>query len=137
MVGILIVAHGGLGDSLIQCASHVLGQQPPRLEALGVSGNDEPDALLRQARALVNQLDEGDGVLIFTDMYGATPSNVICSLMEPGRTEGVAGVSLPMLVRAITYRNEPILTVVAKALSGGSEGVVHITTEICHVASKG
>ena len=74
MIGILIIAHGTLGESLIHCASHVLGKRPLRLMQLGVTVQDDPQQILPQALELVRQLDEGDGVLVLTDIYGATPS---------------------------------------------------------------
>ena len=136
MVGILIIAHGSLGDSLIHCAQHVFCGRELPLRQLGVTVHDDPVALLPQARELLRQLDDGDGVLVLTDMYGATPSNVACRLLEPGKVEGVSGVSMPMLVRALTYCHSPLATVVEKALSGGCEGVVHITTEACDVTRR-
>jgi PTS system ascorbate-specific IIA component len=136
MIGILIIAHGTLGDSLIHCASHVFGGQQARLLQFGVAVHDDPVALLPQVRKLVGELDDGSGVLILTDIYGATPSNLACRLVEPGRVDCVAGVNLPMLVRAITYRNDPLAAVAEKALSGGREGVVHVTLEACDVTTK-
>jgi len=135
MIGILIVAHGTLGESLIHCASHVTGSRPLQLMQLGVTIHDDPISILPQARELVKQLDSGDGVLILSDIYGATPCNIVCRLLEPGKVEGIAGVNLPMLVRALTYRNEPLPTVMKKALSGGQEGVINITMEACNVAT--
>ena len=108
MVGILIVAHGTLGESLIHCASHVLGSRPMQLMQIGVTVHDDPQLLLPQAIKLVKQLDHGDGVLVLTDLYGATPANLAAKLLVPGQVEGVAGVNLPMLVRALTYRKEPL-----------------------------
>ncbi len=129
MVGILIVAHGTLGESLIHCASHVIGSRPPQLMQIGVTVHDDPQAILPQALKLVKQLDQGKGVLVLSDIYGATPCNIAAKLLIPGKVEGVAGVNLPMLIRALTYRNEPLKIVMEKALSGGSEGVLHITTD--------
>ena len=129
MVGILIVAHGTLGESLIHSASHVMGSRPPQLMQIGVTVHDDPQAILPQALKLVKQLDQGKGVLVLSDIYGATPCNIAAKLLIPGKVEGVAGVSLPMLIRALTYRNEPLKIVVEKALSGGSEGVLHITAD--------
>ena len=126
MVGILIVAHGTLGESLIHCASHVMGSRPPHLMQIGVSMNDDPQRVLPQAIKLARSLDQGGGVLVLSDVYGATPCNIASKLLIPGKIEGVAGVNLPMLVRALTYRNEPLKTVVAKAISGGIEGVMQI-----------
>jgi len=128
MVGILIVAHGSLGESLIHCASHVMGSQPPHLTQISVSLNDDPTVVLPRAIKLARGLDQGSGVLVLSDVYGATPCNIASKLLIPGKIEGVAGVNLPMLVRALTYRNEPLRTVVAKAISGGIEGVMQMPT---------
>ncbi|MCW5606363.1 MAG: PTS fructose transporter subunit IIA [Burkholderiales bacterium] len=126
MIGILIITHGTLGESLIHCASHVLNKRPPRLKQLGITAQDDPLLLLPQARALIRELDDGSGVLILSDMYGGSPSNMAAKLVVPGKVEGVSGVSLPMLVRTLTYREKPLATIVAKAISGGCEGVVRI-----------
>jgi PTS system ascorbate-specific IIA component len=88
--------------------------------------HDDPQVVLPQAIKVLRSLDEGGGVLILSDVYGATPSNIACKLLMPGKVEGVAGVNLPMLVRALTYRNEALKTVVAKAVSGGIEGVMQM-----------
>lgn len=135
MVGILIVAHGTLGESLIHCASHVMGTRPPQLMQIGVTVHDDPAQILPQALRLVKQLDRGGGVLVLTDVYGATPGNIAARLLIPNRVEGVAGVNLPMLVRALTYRNEPLKTVVAKAMSGGVEGVFRMPPAIENAAT--
>jgi PTS system mannose-specific IIA component len=137
MIGFLIIAHGTLGDALIHCANHVTGSTPTHLMALSVTVKDDPNAVLPKVKAMIAELDQGDGVLIFTDMYGATPSNIACRILESGKVEGISGVNLPMLVRAITYRNQPLPTVVGKALSGGLEGVLHITMEACDVTKRG
>ena len=136
MIGILIVSHGALGESLIHAASHVLGKRPLRVRQVGVTVHDDPEAMQAQARDLVKQLDEGTGVLVLTDIYGATPGNIALALLERGRVEGVSGVSLPMLVRALTYRHCPLAEVVEKALSGGHEGVVHMTEDCCNALTR-
>jgi PTS system ascorbate-specific IIA component len=137
MIGILIIAHGTLGESLIHCASHVLNKRPGKLRQLGVTAQDDPLLLLPQARALVKELDGGSGVLILSDMYGGSPSNIAAKLVVPGRVEGVAGVNLPMLIRALTYRDRPLATLVTKAVSGGCEGVVRIPPLSIHNAATG
>src|SRR3954464_32504 len=126
MVGILIVGHGAFGEALLHCCSHVLGAQPFQVAQLDVAMHDDPEAVLPRARKLLTQIDSGDGVLVLTDVLGATPSNIAGPLLVHGRFEGVAGVSLPMLIRALTYRDEPLATVVEKAVSGGCEGVVRM-----------
>ena len=131
MIGIVIISHGALGESLIHAASHVLGKRPLRVRQVGVTVHDEPEAILPQAQALVKELDDGSGVLVLTDIYGATPGNIAMKLLEKGRVEGISGVSLPMLVRALTYRDEPLAAVVEKSLAGGCEGVIHINDDCC------
>ena len=83
----------------------------------------------------MRQLDDGDGVLVFTDILGATPSNIASRLLRPGKIEGVSGVSLPMLIRALTYRNEPLAAVVDKAMSAARECTVHIDSKSSNVES--
>ena len=129
MIGILIVSHGTFGESLIHSASHVLGKRPLFLRQLGVTVHDDPDAILPVGMDLIRFLDQGQGVLVLTDIYGATPSNIAMKLIEPGRVEGVAGVNLPMVIRALTYRDETLESVLEKALSGAIEGVMRMGTK--------
>jgi PTS system mannose-specific IIA component len=133
MIGILIIAHGTLGESLIHCASHMLNKRPPRLRQLGVTAQDDPLLLVPQARALVKDLDQGGGVLILTDMYGGSPSNIAAKVVIPGKIEAVAGVNLPMLIRALTYREQTLQTIVTKAVSGGCEGVMRVPPALATV----
>ena len=137
MIGILIITHGTLGESLIHCASHVLNKRPPRLQQLGVTAQDDPAMLLPRARALVKELDAGEGVLILTDIYGGTPSNMASKLLIPGKVEAVAGVSVPMLIRVLTYRDRDLPTIVTKAISGGCEGVLLVPLFNLHNAATG
>lgn len=133
MIGILIITHGMLGESLIHSASHVLNRRPQRLKQLGVTAQDDPLLMLPQARALVKELNGGHGVLILTDMYGGSPSNIAAKLVVPGKVEAVAGVNLPMLIRALTYRDRSLQTIVTKAVSGGCEGVVRVPPPLATV----
>ena len=126
MIGILLVSHGAFGEALIHCASHVLGKRPLYLRQLGVTIHDDPDAILPVAEDLIRFLDQGAGVLVLTDIYGATPSNIASRILKPGKVEGIAGVNLPMLIRALTYRDEPLESVIAKALSGGQDGLTRM-----------
>jgi PTS system ascorbate-specific IIA component len=89
---------------------------------------------LEQARALAVTLDDGAGVIVLTDMVGGTPANIATHLVKAGSIEGVAGVNLPMLMRTLTYRCNPLSTVVAKAVSGGTECVATLTRGERHVA---
>ncbi|CAN6132405.1 ManX Phosphotransferase system, mannose/fructose-specific component IIA [Methylophilaceae bacterium] len=131
MIGILIIAHGGFGESLLECANHVIGNEPRQVAYLAVTNHDDPDHLLPVAQNLVAKLNEGDGVLVLSDMYGATPCNIVSKLLIPGVVEGVAGVNMPMIVRTMTYRHESLMALVEKAVAGGREGVVHFSRECC------
>lgn len=131
MIGILIIAHGGLGKSLSDCAKHVLGNVPEHFNYLAVNTTDDPTVLLPKAVALAATLNTGSGVLVLSDMYGATPCNVVTRLLKAGEIEGVAGVNLPMIIRALNYRNEPLAIVVEKAIAGGREGVVKFSRDQC------
>ena len=138
MIGLLIISHGTLGESLIHCASHMLNKRPPRLRQLGVTAQDDPGQLVPQARKMVKELDEGDGVLVLTDMYGGSPSNIAAKLVIPGKIEAVAGVNLPMLIRALTYRDKSLQMMITKAISGGCEGVLRVPpvfTTVPHAAT--
>lgn len=126
MIGILIISHGTLGESLIHCASHMLNKRPPRLRQIGVTAQDDPVQLVPQARKMIKELDEGDGVLVLTDMYGGSPSNIAAKLVIPGKIESIAGVNLPMLIRALTYRDKSLQMMITKAISGGCEGVLRV-----------
>ncbi len=126
MIGILLVTHFGLGETLIQCACHVLNKRPPQIQQLGIAAQDDPLDALPLARELIKLVDSGRGVLVLTDIYGATPANVAIKLLEPGRIEGVAGVNLPMLLRALTYRDKDMETLIARAVAGGRDGVLNM-----------
>ena len=131
MIGILIVTHGEIGTSLLDSASQILGARPQQVATLSVWRQDDPDDLVLRARELMEQIDAGQGVLILTDLFGATPGNVVSRLLEDGRVEGVSGVSLPMLLRVVTSRNGSVTAAVQRALSGGTEGLVHMNTDRC------
>ena len=131
MIGVLLVTHGQIGASLLESAAQILHGNPRLAATLGVSGADDPDDLVLRARRLMKQLDEGDGVLVLTDIFGATPGNVIARLLQDGRIEGVSGLSLPMLLRVLTSRNGSLPGAVERALTGGAEGVIHMNTDRC------
>lgn len=136
MIGILIVAHDRLGESLVEAVTHVLGGRPQQFDVFPVAATDDPLALLPRARAAVAALDTGEGVAILSDIYGATPCNLAVKLASAGRVEVIAGVSLPMLVRAFTYRTKGMDTFVKKAVSGGCEGVLHVEPDSIYAAAR-
>jgi PTS system ascorbate-specific IIA component len=126
VIGILLVTHENLGASLARCAEHILGAMPSQLASIAVLSGDDAVLVEQRARLMLRSLDQGDGVLVFTDIVGATPYNATIRLMEPGHIEGLAGVNLPMLMRALTYRNTALADVLEKASSGAIAGIVRV-----------
>lgn len=124
MIGILLITHGNMGEALLENVCHILGNPPPSFVQLGVNAQDDPGAVQALAQQMLAQVDQGDGVLVMTDIYGATPSNIAVRLLQPGHIEGVAGVNLPMLLRILDHRKEPLAAVVARAVGGAKDGVV-------------
>ena len=126
MIGILLITHGSFGEALVQNACHVLNKRPPQLNQLGLSAQDDPLDLLPLARQMLHLVDDGDGVLLMTDIFGATPSNLALKLLEPGRVEGLTGVNLPMLLRALNYRDKGMATLLVRARDGGRDGILNM-----------
>lgn len=130
MIGILLITHGSFGEALLQNACHVLNKRPLQINQIGVSAQDDPLDLLPLAREMISLIDSGEGVLILTDIYGATPANLTLKLLETGRVEGLAGVNLPMLLRAITYREKGMETMLTKAVGGARDGVLNLLRDV-------
>jgi mannose PTS system EIIA component len=131
MIGILIIAHKKLGESLIECAVHMLGEKPAQLEAIGVTSKDDPDQLLLNAKEMIKDLDTGDGVLVLSDIYGGTPCNIASKLVGISNAEGLSGLNLPMLIVALTNRELPIAYCLEKTINNGRESIVHFTEIGC------
>ncbi|MFN2308493.1 MAG: PTS sugar transporter subunit IIA [Gammaproteobacteria bacterium] len=123
-VGLMIVSHGQMGDYLLETATQMLGVCPLSTATLPVSFDSDPDLVLEQAARMIERLDEGNGVLILTDMYGSTPTNIVNRLQGRYQLRIVAGVNLPMLIRALNYPRLNLSELANKALSGGRDGVV-------------
>jgi PTS system ascorbate-specific IIA component len=131
MIGVLLITHGSLGEALLRAAAHTLGREPQHAEQIAVHDSDSPESLIERATQALTRVDTGDGVLVLTDMFGATPSNVAAKLLANGRVEGLSGANLPMLVRALAHRDLPLAEVLEKARCGGCDGVVHMNSDRC------
>ncbi|WP_338845859.1 PTS fructose transporter subunit IIA [Massilia sp. W12] len=130
MIGILLITHQPLGAAFIAAASHVFRHQPERLEAIDVVADQDTDEVNCLAQEAIGRLDDGSGVLLMTDIMGGTPCNCCTRLREPGKVEVIAGISLPMLLRAITYRNDTLDVVTEMALQGGHNGVIKLENRL-------
>jgi len=135
MIGVLLVTHGPLGGDLIDAVAHVLGSKPQLIEALDVSSRTEPQDVEAMISKRMQALESGDGVLVLTDVYGATPSNCMCRALAPGHAVGVSGVNLPMLLKMLNYRDLPLDQLAAKAAKGGQEGISIISQDMCNAAT--
>ena len=123
-VGLLIVTHGDIGEALMHSAVDVLGVCPISTTILSAPTNCNPENILKEAALAVHKLDSGDGVLVLTDMYGATPSNIACKLYEQHQVRIVSGLNLPMLIRVLNYPDMDLDELSQKALTGGRDGVL-------------
>jgi mannose PTS system EIIA component len=130
MAGILVIAHQPLASALERSARHVFSRDPRcanyQLRSVDVEPDVDPALLEQNVRALIAQLDDGRGVLVLTDCLGATPANVAARLAETGKVEVIAGVNLPMLLRALCYCDSTLLALAEKALVGGARGIAPI-----------
>ena len=122
---ILIIAHAPLASAMRQCALHVFPDCGHDLAALDVQPNMPPEETQAQARILLEQLDS-EHTLLLTDLFGATPCNVAQRLSDGVHSRLVAGLNLPMLLRALSYRREPLEQLVQRVVSGGTQGVLAV-----------
>jgi PTS system mannose-specific IIA component len=130
MVGFLLMTHAPLGSAFLQAATHVFRSIPERLEAIDVVADQNVDEVNQLARDAVKRLNDGSGVLIMTDILGGTPSNCCRQLGDPSEVAVIAGINLPMLLRAITYRQDTLEVVVEMALAGGQNGATRVENRI-------
>jgi len=128
MIGILVISHEPLGTALLHCTRHIFGRLPSQLAALDVIPDEDPDVAVNAARELLKRINDGSGVLVLTDLWGATPSRVASRLAESDRVAVLAGVNLPMLVKGLTDRRrpQPLPDLVGRLLMGGREAVIQV-----------
>jgi len=125
-VGILLITHEGIGATLLAVATRLLHQLPLKTEAFEVPFDADPDALLPSASAALRRVDSGAGVLVLTDLYGATPSNLAARLARLGTpVRRVSALNLPMLLRVMIYPELDLDELPAVAAAGARNGVIH------------
>ncbi len=116
MIGIVIVTHGRLGDSLVEAAEFILGARLSGVESVSININENVDRLRENVAEAVRKADQKEGVLILTDMFGGTPSNLSYSFLEEAKVEVISGVNLPMVIKAVNARNGVTLSELSEIL---------------------
>ena len=125
-VGVLIITHGEIGDQFVKTAESTLaGKIPLPCHTISVSQTCDPDALVKKCRTVIEQINTGSGVLVLTDIYGSTPSNIANRLATDSNIKVIAGINLPMLIRILNYPDSDLDELAEKALSGGHDGIIY------------
>ncbi|MEC8078097.1 MAG: PTS fructose transporter subunit IIA [Pseudomonadota bacterium] len=124
-VGILIITHSDIGKQLLLTATSVFGRNPFRVEILSVDNYDQPNDVKELAEKYVNFLDNGNGVLVLTDIVGTTPSNIASSI-DYKNIKIVAGLNLSMILNVFNYPNDSLDDLSVKAIEGGTDGISNV-----------
>jgi PTS system mannose-specific IIA component len=129
VIGILVITHYNLGVELVS-AAHMMGAEIEHIHAISVDPNKDAEKLRKEISNAIKKLDNGDGVLIMTDMFGGTPSNLSLSFLEEGKVEVLTGVNLPMLIKLSTYQNNETLKELAVHLKLFGQKNINLASEI-------
>jgi len=130
MIGIVIVTHSQLGEALIDAAEFIIGSRPVNLVAVSINVNENVDKLRNKIVEGIKKVDQRKGVLIFTDMFGGTPSNLSYSFLEEGRVEVISGVNLPILIKAANTQEEMKLSELAESLEAYGKKSISLASGI-------
>ena len=129
MIGLVLVTHGRLADEFIHALEHVVGRQE-KIEAICIGPDDRMDVRRSDIAAAVARVNDGEGVMVLTDMFGGTPSNLAISLLEDGKVEVVAGLNLPMLVKLARVRKDCNLHKAASAAQDAGRKYINIASQV-------
>ena len=124
MTGLLLIMHGSLGNDMLEAVKEILCGCPLPTASISVDANCDPDRIFDQASALCDKLDDGGGVLILTDLYGSTPSNIANRLIDRHNARVISGANLPMLLRILNYPDMSLDALCDKAADGARDGIV-------------
>jgi PTS system mannose-specific IIA component len=130
MIGVLVVTHCQLGDALLEAAEFILGERPEAMTAVSIDLNENADKLRNKIADGIKRLKSDDGILILTDMFGGTPSNLSYSFLEEGRIEVISGVNLPILIRAASARKSQTLSDLAVNLEAFGKKSISLASAI-------
>ena len=137
MIGIVIVTHSQLGDALIEAAEFILGSKPEATVAVSVDLNENAEKLRDKIETAIKKVRQTEGVLILTDMFGGTPSNLSYSFLEEGKIEVISGVNLPILIKATSARKEKILSELAVTLEAFGKRSISLASGILKGNKRG
>lgn len=130
MIGIVIVTHSHLGDALIDAAEFIIGTRPDTMVSVSINLNENVDKLREKIAEGIKKVDQKKGVLILTDMFGGTPSNLSYSFLEEGRVEVISGVNLPILIKALNTHEEMELGKLAESLEAFGKKSISLASGI-------
>ena len=130
MIGIVIVTHRQLGEALIDAAGFILSDKPEATVPVSIDLNERADELRKKVAEGIKRVDRKEGVLILTDMFGGTPSNLSYSFLEEGKVEVISGANLPILIKAVNSRNKMELSVLAEELETYGKKSISLASRI-------
>ena len=130
MVGVVVVTHCHLGKELISAAELVVGEELKQFQSVSIDPKEGSEEIREKIIAAIRKVDEGKGVLILTDMYGGTPSNISLSLLEEKKIEVITGVNLPMLLKLATYHNETDVEALAIFITDYGQRNINLASEV-------
>jgi len=130
MIGIVIVTHKQLGDALIDAAEFILGARPDGVVSVSININENAAKLREKISEGIKNVNMKEGVLILTDMFGGTPSNLSYSFLEEGRTEVISGVNLPILIKAVNTRKDMDISKLAQCIETYGKKSISLASSI-------
>lgn len=129
MVGIVVIAHGGLSEELINTTGMIVEKPPPGVTGVSITGEEEPEDIQQMIKKAIDSVDEGDGVVLFTDMFGGTPSNIALSFLADNQVEIISGVNLPMLIDIMYTRESKSLAEIASQLAETGRSSIRLASQ--------
>ncbi len=130
MIGVVVVTHCRLGEELIAAAKLVIGEELRQFESVSIDPKEDSEEIREKIIRAIRKVDEGSGVLILTDMYGGTPSNISLSFLEEKKIEVITGVNLPMLLKLATYQNDMDLESLANFITDYGQRNINLASEV-------
>jgi PTS system mannose-specific IIA component len=136
MIGLVVVAHLNLAKEMVAATELIVGKQK-QLQSVGIFPDEDVDNIKKRVTEAIRQAQSGDGVLILTDMFGGTPSNISLSFLEEGKIEVIAGVNLPMLIKLVSYREGKTLGELTGFITKYGQSNIYLATDILKSRKKG